>query len=174
MWLLHYLRYVEPQIAEQAAGTTFAAITTPVLGMQLVPFAPLPEQGRIVAKLGQLLARTARARVDFDRIPILIAKYKEALLVAAFSGELTRDWRNEQSSVDWEFVRAGDLFKWASGKFLPRKDQRDGPVPVFGGNGVNGHHDEALYSQPTIVIGRVGAHCGNVHLTLGPAWITDK
>ena len=139
-----------------------------------VPIAPLLEQRRIVTKLDQLLGRIARAQAELDRIPILISRYKQSLVSAALSGELTRDWRDGQSNGDWEMVKANDLFTWSSGKFLPKKDQRNGPIPVFGGNGVNGHHDQALYSQPTVVIGRVGAHCGNVHLTTGPAWITDN
>lgn len=47
-------------------------------------------------------------------------------------------------------------------------------MPVYGGNGITGRHDEALIDKPTLVIGRVGAHCGNVHLTQGPAWITNN
>ncbi len=59
----------------------------------LIPLAPLPEQRRIVAKLDGLTARTARARKELDRIPTLIARYKQRLLALAFSGELTAGWR---------------------------------------------------------------------------------
>lgn len=59
---------------------------------------PAPEQRRIVAKLDALLAGVSRARKEIDRIPILIAHHKQALLAAAFSGELTREWREENSS----------------------------------------------------------------------------
>jgi type I restriction enzyme S subunit len=49
---------------------------------------PLPEQRRIVGKVDGLTARTARARKELDRIPTLIARYKQRLLALAFSGEL--------------------------------------------------------------------------------------
>lgn len=58
---------------------------------------PAPEQRRIVAKLDALLAGVARARKELDRVPILIAHHKQALLAAAFSGNLTREWREERS-----------------------------------------------------------------------------
>lgn len=58
-----------------------------------IPIAPLAEQGRIVARVDRLTARTARARKDLNRIPTLIAKYKERILELAFSGDLTADWR---------------------------------------------------------------------------------
>ncbi len=89
---------------EAQDGTMYPAVTDRDVAGGAIPLAPLPEHRRIVAKLDHLLVRTARARVELDRIPILVAKYKGALLAAAFSGELTRDQRNEQSSADWEFV----------------------------------------------------------------------
>jgi hypothetical protein len=54
------------------------------------------EQRRIVAKLDSLTGRTARARDELGRIPKLIQKYREAILAAAFLGELTREWRTLQ------------------------------------------------------------------------------
>ena len=74
----------------------------------------------------------------------------------------------------WCWASPGQFFSWSSGDFLPKTAQRGGPVPVIGGNGVNGSHDEPLVTTPTIVVGRVGAHCGNIHLTDGPVWITDN
>ena len=65
-----------------------------------VPLPPLAEQRRIVAKLDALTARTARARADLDRIPALAARYKQAVLAKAFSGELTADWRL-RNKVNW-------------------------------------------------------------------------
>lgn len=50
---------------------------------------PLAEQRRIVAKLDALTARTARARDDLDRIPALAARYKQAVLDAAYGGHLS-------------------------------------------------------------------------------------
>ncbi len=37
-----------------------------------------------------------------------------------------------------------------------------------------GRQSERLVEDPTLVIGRVGSSCGNIHLTSGPAWITDN
>ena len=54
-------------------------------------FAPLPEQRRIVAKIDSLSAKSKRARDQLDHIPRLVEKYKQAILAAAFRGELTRE-----------------------------------------------------------------------------------
>lgn len=50
----------------------------------------------------------------------------------------------------------------------------EGKYPVYGGNGINGFHNEYLIEEPTIVIGRVGAYCGVVHITKAQSWITDN
>jgi Type I restriction modification DNA specificity domain len=54
------------------------------------PACSLPEQRRVVAKLDTLTCRTARAREELGIIPKLIQRYREAILAAVFSGELTK------------------------------------------------------------------------------------
>ncbi len=74
----------------------------------------------------------------------------------------------------WVLSNGGQLFQWSSGVNLPVKKLTGGVVPVYGGNGVNGWHTESNVSSPTLVVGRVGAGCGNVHLADRAAWITDN
>lgn len=84
---------VRDDLALKAGGTTRQRVAGGVLKKLELPVPPLAEQRRIVAKLDALTARTARARADLDRIPALAARYKQAVLAKAFSGELTADWR---------------------------------------------------------------------------------
>lgn len=140
-----------------------------------LPLPPIAEQQRIVAAIDNLSAKSTRARDRLDHIPRLVEKYKRAILAAAVEGVLTREWRNKrESDVRWEDTTPSDHFEWSSGKNLPVKHQAGGDVPVIGGNGVSGYHDEALIDFQTLVIGRVGAQCGNVHYSPGPAWVTDN
>lgn len=57
------------------------------------PLPPLSEQRRIVAKIDSLTGKSKRARDHLDHIPRLVEKYKQAILAAAFRGDLTREWR---------------------------------------------------------------------------------
>ena len=50
----------------------------------------------------------------------------------------------------------------------------DGEYLVYGGNGINGTHNEYMLNDPTIVIGRVGEYCGSIHITKPKSWITDN
>lgn len=54
---------------------------------------PLTEQRRLVAQIEGLSARGAGARFELKRARRLIARYKQALLEAAFRGDLTEEWR---------------------------------------------------------------------------------
>jgi type I restriction enzyme S subunit len=99
-YLWRYLR--QQEFRDNAAAVMTGAVgqlrvPTEYLKKHPIPLAPLTEQRRIVAKLDELLARTARARADLDRIPILVSSCKQALLASAFSGGLTAGWRLHQS-----------------------------------------------------------------------------
>jgi len=74
----------------------------------------------------------------------------------------------------WAFARLGQLIYIQSGDGLTAANMKGGSVPVFGGNGINGYHDQNNVNQPTIVIGRVGYYCGSIHVTPTSAWITDN
>lgn len=66
------------------------------------------------------------------------------------------------------------LFKFSSGKFLIEEKRRDRGIPVYGGNGIAWYTEECLINHPTIIIGRVGAYCGNIQIVKEPVWITDN
>ncbi|MDY7509761.1 N-6 DNA methylase [Ralstonia wenshanensis] len=78
------------------------------------------------------------------------------------------------TSADWPRVALSELIQLSSGEFLPSSKQNPGPYPIYGGNGVSGHHDQYLLEEQTIVIGRVGAYCGSVHVTQPKSWVTDN
>ena len=75
---------------------------------------------------------------------------------------------------EWDVVELGDIVKLSSGKFLPKTKQKNGEFSVYGGNGIFGTHDEFFIEEPTVIIGRVGAYCGVVHITKPKSWITDN
>jgi len=74
----------------------------------------------------------------------------------------------------WELTRLDELFRWSNGKGLTKQQMEDGIYSVYGGNGIAGSHSQWLCDQEAIVVGRVGAQCGNVHLAKPCSWITDN
>lgn len=87
------------------------------LGQYEIPFPPLDEQRRIVAKLEALQSRSRRAREALDAVPPLLEKLRQSILAAAFRGDLTKDWRaknpnTEPASTLLARVRAERRKKW--------------------------------------------------------------
>lgn len=75
----------------------------------------------------------------------------------------------------WCYVSFDTVLSVSSGTQLRSSDmQPDGSIPVFGGNGIAGSHDQANVFRNTIVIGRVGYYCGSIHETPENAWVTDN
>ncbi|WP_300728227.1 restriction endonuclease subunit S [Pseudomonas sp.] len=75
----------------------------------------------------------------------------------------------------WEWVRLQQIISVSSGDGLVSANMKPiGGIPVYGGNGITGYHDEKNVNKETLVIGRVGYYCGSIHLTPANAWITDN
>lgn len=75
----------------------------------------------------------------------------------------------------WKKKKIEQCFKVRSGDFLPTiKMAKEGTIDVYGGNGIAGKHDQHNLTGENIVIGRVGAKCGNVKRVEGNIWLTDN
>lgn len=69
--------------------------------------APLNEQIRIANKLDSLLAKVEAAQTRLDKIPTLLKRFRQSVLAAATSGELTAEWR--QGKQFGKKVNIGDI-----------------------------------------------------------------
>ncbi|MFC0805455.1 restriction endonuclease subunit S [Ensifer sp. P24N7] len=94
-YLRHYLLASVDYAESKASGTTFKELSGSRAAEIAAPIAPLPEQQRIVTKIDSVISKTKRARDHLNHIPRLVAKYKQAVLAAAFRGDLTKEWRTE-------------------------------------------------------------------------------
>lgn len=75
----------------------------------------------------------------------------------------------------WEEQYFENCFKLKSGDNLTSKNMSEnGNYPVFGGNGIAGYHNEFNLSGSNVIIGRVGALCGNVRHLTENIWLTDN
>ncbi|WP_193057892.1 restriction endonuclease subunit S [Glutamicibacter arilaitensis] len=108
-----------------------------------------------------------------DKADALRAKRREAI---ALLDALGQSIFNQMFIGDFrQTATLGEILKVSSGKFLPAKSMTEGGhYPVYGGNGITGFHDQYVVEEATLVIGRVGANCGAVHLTRPKSWITDN
>jgi type I restriction enzyme, S subunit len=73
----------------------------------------------------------------------------------------------------WRRAKIGSILEFRYGKGLKAAERsEEGPVPVFGSNGIVGFTEEPLTVRPSIIIGRKGS-AGALNLCDGPSWTTD-
>ena len=151
----------------------------------LVP--TLHEQVAIVQFIDQANRRINRFIRIRRRLIEVLNEQKQAIINRAVTRGLDPNAPLKPSGIDWlgdvpehwEVVPLRWYVRIGSGDFLSG-DQINSdmspahPNPVIGGNGVLGYTAAQNCDGTTIVIGRVGALCGNVHLVTGQAWITDN
>jgi type I restriction enzyme S subunit len=132
----------------------------------LVPLPPPKEQERIVAKLD----------AAFDKIDAAIKLTEENLLhTQNLLPSALNDVFSKAEEKGWKIKTIEQTFKIKSGEFMSAKMMTDNAkYDVYGGNGINGKHTNYNLEGENIIIGRVGAKCGNVRFVEGKVWITDN
>ena len=64
-----------------------------------IPLPSAAEQKRISSQVTVLLAKISRARDHLSRVPVILKRFRQAVLAAACSGRLTEDWRTQNASM---------------------------------------------------------------------------
>lgn len=121
------------QIQLVSKGTAQPGANATILGQVQLPIAPLAEQQRIVTKIDALSAKSDRARGHLDHLPRLVEKYKQAVLAAAFSGGLTREWRtrNRRPATTADIVEACRVEAWGRAKRVEQvRGRYPTPLPI--------------------------------------------
>lgn len=148
-----------------------------------MPF-PLPptleEQQRIVNRIETLFAKLDQAKEKAQNVVDSFETRKASILHKAFTGELTKKWREENGVGDdsWEEKTVGEAMHLQAGKNIPaneisatRTDLHS--FPCFGGNGVRGYVNSYNKDGSYPIIGRQGALCGNLNFASGKFYATE-
>ncbi|MEZ9572040.1 restriction endonuclease subunit S [Vibrio sp. 10N.261.55.F4] len=94
---------VRAEIDARKTGMSESGLNLTQARFLTVPFrlAPLNEQIRIANKLDSILAKVDKAQARLDKIPAILKRFRQSVLAAATSGELTKEWRGEMG-LEWE------------------------------------------------------------------------
>jgi type I restriction enzyme S subunit len=109
--------------------------------------------------------------------------YRSAIISEAVTKGLDKNVEMKDSGIErfpyinrhWRTIKLKYISTIKSGKLLANSElSENGLYEVYGGNGFMGYTSEFNTESPAIVIGRVGALCGNVHLIDSSKWVTDN
>ncbi len=126
-FLMHALLAEGKHILNFGMGSTHTTIYFPAVLAFHITLAPLPEQHRIVEAVEALLEQVNRARERLDRVPLILKRFRQAVLAAACSGRLTEEWREAHlvepaESVLLRMARNPDRERRYPGGHLVRTD----------------------------------------------------
>jgi type I restriction enzyme S subunit len=98
-----YLCYLLNQTDYQGYVNGATRLKLTQVNMKRLPLAlaPLSEQIRIANNLDSLLAKVDAAQTRLEKIPSLLKRFRQSVLTAATSGELTSEWRKGVNSSNW-------------------------------------------------------------------------
>jgi type I restriction enzyme, S subunit len=119
-YIRYYMLFNRKYFVYNASGTTFKELSGSVLADLLFPIAPTRQQRRIVARIDELFAEIGEGETALQRARQGLDTWRRALLKAAVTGELTRDWREANRPPDTGI----DLLvriRAEGGRFRPRK-----------------------------------------------------
>jgi type I restriction enzyme S subunit len=164
-FLFHYLNSssFENRCIRESKGVAQKNMSTEWLKKQKIPYFEMVKQKEISKVLDNITNIINKKQQQ-------ISKYDELIKSRFF--EMFGDVRT--NSLGIKTKPGKDLFKFSSGKFLSENLRFNFGVPVYGGNGVAWYTKDSLIDYSTIVIGRVGAYCGNIKFVKEPIWITDN
>ncbi|TAN29888.1 MAG: hypothetical protein EPN31_05270 [Castellaniella sp.] len=94
-YLYHYVSSRKFVLAVNALqrGNSPPSVQDSDVREQILPVAPTNEQHRIVSKIDELFSRIDGGEQALERVAKLVERYRQSVLKAAVTGELTRDWR---------------------------------------------------------------------------------
>lgn len=111
-------------------GTTVQSIDSEKLEAFTLPLPPLLEQTRIAAKLDELLLQIDTLKARMDGVPALIKRFRQSVLTAAVSGQLTEEWR-DGAELNWVYQRAADVCEKVQSGGTPKEGFSESGIPFL-------------------------------------------
>ncbi len=142
----------------------------------------LPEQQRIAAYLDASCAAIEAAVAAKRRQLETLDALRKSIVHQAVTGGIHPEAETADRKIPsygqtprhWKQSKLRYEISIQNGAFASDKLQDDGEFPILGGNGIMGHTYVSNVDGDTVVIGRVGALCGNAHFVEGKAWVSDN
>ncbi len=135
-YLWFYLAFNEQflnYLGARCTGTMYPTTSDEVVIGFDVPLAPLMEQERIVAKMETLIKRVNAVRARLAKMPAILKRFRQSVLAAACSGQLTAEWhKNLDSDINDDILPNG----WTTATLsdLASKEPRSIQSGPFGSN----------------------------------------
>lgn len=192
--------YFTNKLWTKSSATTISIVNKSKMDDCYIPLPPLSEQKRIVHRIESLFAKLDEAKEKIQQVLDGAEMRKAAILHKAFTGELTKNWRKENTAIfgnsslgideelisdnlkelpdNWCWCKIGDFLELKAGKNIKAENisiekNDNNKYACYGGNGIRGYVDSFNVEGTHIVIGRQGALCGNINIAENKFYATE-
>ena len=183
-----YLYYIVTSCISQYkwlfTTATINQLTSSMLGEIFAPFiCNKLEQQSIAAYLDQKCGEIDELITLQEEMITKLQSYKQSVITEAVTKGLDKNVPLKDSGIEWlgeipkhwTVVKIKYLATIKSGDFISSNEIiQEGIYEVYGGNGLMGYCNKKNVDGFNIIIGRVGALCGNVRLISESKYITDN
>jgi type I restriction enzyme S subunit len=91
----YYLQLIKKDLLDAAKGVAVQNISSKAIENWAMPIAPPEQQKRIVAKIEELFSHIDAGIAALVKAKQLLKQYRQSVLKAAVTGELTKQWRED-------------------------------------------------------------------------------
>lgn len=103
-YLFWFLESNFHELNTNTKGTGIPHVNPEVIWNLKFPLAPLNEQKRIAQQLDAIFKKFNQNKTRLERIPQLLKDFRQTVLQAAVTGELTKEWREENKVNSKEYL----------------------------------------------------------------------
>lgn len=172
------------EVIANSEGVSYPAISSTKLADLKVFVPPLPEQHTIASYLDEQTHKIDKLIANKKAQVGRLRELRQIEINNAVTKGINPNAPLKDSGIEWlgeipghwRVKRLKDiLIDLKSGEGFSANDLEDeAAFEVFGGNGVLGYINKFNFDGRAIVIGRVGAKCGNINIIEGKKWISDN
>lgn len=180
-WLLRDTS-IASQLWREATGVTRWAIASRHVKNSIIALPPKKEQIAIADYLDKACKRINKIiKIKEEQLKTLsnyFISYRHKVITQGIDKKIFVSYDDDflkKVPSDWKLTKLRYLLSLKNGKLIKNSELvKNGDFPVYGGNGIMGRTSNYNYKDDLIIIGRVGAKCGNVHYTNEKIWVSDN
>lgn len=178
-----YTYFIDIVIPFMDGKSAVAQLSALQLKPQIVCFPPNKEQQSIATYLDKKCGEIDELITLQEEMITKLQSYKQSVITEAVTKGLDKNVPLKDSGIEWmgeipecwNVVKIKYLAKIKSGDSISSNEIiQEGIYEVYGGNGLMGYCNKKNVDGFNIIIGRVGALCGNVRLISDSKYITDN
>lgn len=183
MWIFGKSDFYKIYIDMNSRGSFILNLTKLIIGNMPIMLPSLPEQQSIATYLDQKCSEIDELITLQEEMITKLQSYKQSVITEAVTKGLDKNVPLKDSGIEWigeipehwKVVKIKYLAKIKSGDSISSNELiQAGIYEVYGGNGLMGYCNKNNVNGFNIIIGRVGALCGNVRLISDSKFITDN